>query len=58
MIKRLLREALLREANKRDEYGCVMVYFTYDKSDWKKLQDVIEEEDLYDPKDETGFGRE
>jgi 2'-5' RNA ligase len=54
----LLREALLKEENKRNKYGCVMVYFDYDKKQWDKFQNVIEEEDLYDPKEDPSFGRE
>jgi 2'-5' RNA ligase len=54
----LLREALLKEENKRNKYGCVMVYFDYDQKDWDNVQNVIEEEDLYDPKDDPSFGKE
>ena len=57
-IKKLLREALLKEENRKNKYGCVMVYFDYDQKDWDKLQDIIEEEDLYDPKEDPSFGRE
>ncbi len=59
MIRKLLRKALLKEgAHKVNKYGCVMVFFDYDKSEWKALQDIIEKEDLYDPEDEIGFGKE
>lgn len=59
MIKQLLREALLKEgAHNGNKYGCVMVFFEYDKSLWKEFQNIIDEEDLYEPKDESGFGKE
>lgn len=57
-IKKLLREALLKEENRKNEYGCVMVYFDYNQKDWDKLQNIINEEDLYDPKEDPSFGRE
>jgi 2'-5' RNA ligase len=61
-IKTKLREALLKEGAHKDKkgnsYGCVMVFLDYDKSEWKKIQDIIDDDDLYEPKDETGFGRE
>ncbi len=61
-IRTKLRAALLTEGAHKDingnKLGCVMVFLKYKKSDWDKLQDVIKEEDLYDPEDETGFGRE
>lgn len=59
MIRKLLREALLKEgAHKGNKYGCVMVYFDYDKKAWKAFQDLIDDEDLYNPKDDKGFGKE
>ena len=59
MIKRLLREALLREANKREKYGCVMVYFDFNQDNWKEFLDKIDEDDLYLPKgEEDDFGKE
>ncbi len=59
-IKKKLRNALLVEGeNKRKKYGCVMVYLDVDKDEWKKLQDVIADEDLYLPEGEAEFyGRE
>lgn len=46
-IKNRLRE-LLTEAKdtKVNKYGCVMAYLKYDKSEWQKLQDLIDDEDL------------
>ena len=46
-IKNRLRELLIEaEESKGNKFGCVMAYLKYDKSEWKKLQDMIEEDDL------------
>lgn len=59
-IKAKLREALLGEGeNKRKKFGCVMTYLKTDKKNWGKIQEAIEDEDLYLPKGEEDFyGRE
>ncbi len=49
-IKKLLREALLKENKPTNpSYGCLMVFLDYDKSEWNKLQDNIDKEDLFEP---------
>lgn len=59
MVRELLRKALLKEgAHKGNKYGCVMVFFDYDSKLWEKFQDIIDADDLYEPKDETGYGKE
>lgn len=56
-IKTKLREVLLEaEKNHKTEYGCLMVYLDIDKKDWKALQDLIDEDDLYT--EEAGYGLE
>ena len=58
-IKQRLRLALLKEgAHKANRFGCVMVFLDVDKKEWKNLQDILEDDDLYLPKDETGYGKE
>ena len=57
-IKSKVRKALLEGAHKANKFGCVMVFLDYDKSEWNKMQDIIDKEDLYEPKGETGFGKE
>lgn len=60
-IRDSLRAALLEGAHKDangNKYGCVMVFLDFDKSDWEKMQDIIDDEDLYEPKGESGFGKE
>lgn len=59
VIKGLLRKALLKEgAHKASKYGCVMVFLNYNKSQWTELVNAIDDEDLYEPEGETGYGRE
>lgn len=60
-IKKRLRELLNEGAHKNKngyQYGCVMVYFDFDKDEWSKILGIIDVDDLYEPKDETGFGKE
>lgn len=64
ITSKLLREAitnyslskLLNEADRKLKYGCLMVSLDIKKSDWKGLQGLIDDSDLYDS--EEGFGRE
>jgi 2'-5' RNA ligase len=60
-IKNELRAALLKEGKHKthkNEYGCLMVYLDVDKKDWNKLQNMIDDEDLYLPEDDPSYGRE
>lgn len=58
-IKEQLRKALLKEGkHSTNEYGCVMLYLKYDKAEWSEMQKTIKDEDLYNPKDNVGYGRE
>jgi 2'-5' RNA ligase len=61
-IKKTLRSHLLKEGAHKDssgnKLGCVMVFLSLDKSKWDEMQDIIDDEDLYEPEDETGFGKE
>jgi hypothetical protein len=60
-IKKELRAALLKEGkhkNHKNEYGCLMVYLDVAKEDWNKLQDMIDDEDLYIDKQDPSYGRE
>lgn len=60
-IKKRLREMLNEGAHKNkkgNQYGCVMVFFKFDTDEWNNMLDVIDADDLYDPKDDTGFGKE
>lgn len=54
-IKKILRKHLLNE--QRIRYGCVMVYLDVDQDWWDELQNKIDDDDIYDNK-ENEFGRE
>jgi 2'-5' RNA ligase len=60
--KKLILEALRKKPKRVYEYGCVMVYLNLDENDWNKIQDMIDEDDLYLGDKESGtdggFGRE
>lgn len=60
-IKKLVRKALLTEAEKKDhkhEYGCLMVFLDVNEQSWKELQDMIDEDDLYTEEGDRSYGRE
>lgn len=60
-IRKKLRELLFEGKHKKthkNEYGCVMVYLDVDKDKWDSMLDFIEEEDLYQPKDDPTYGKE
>lgn len=46
-VQELLREALLNEIKPKSlSYGCLMLYYKVDSSWWKKIQNLIEDEDI------------
>lgn len=58
-IKEKLRFLLLNEGKHiGNDFGCVMIGLECDKDKWKELQDIIDDKDLYEPKNETGYGKE
>jgi 2'-5' RNA ligase len=60
-IKKILREKLeAKESTKNNkyEYGCVMINLDTPAKDWKKIQDEIDEDDIYTEEDNDGYGRE
>lgn len=61
-IKQKLREALKKKPKRVYEYGCVMVGLDLDSNEWNKVQDMIDEDDLYlgdkEAGTDGGFGRE
>jgi 2'-5' RNA ligase len=58
-IKAKLRQALLEgKHNHKNEYGCVMVYLDVDKDKWDGMLDLIDKDDLYEPKDDPSYGKE
>lgn len=57
-LKDKIREALLKEQPRKYDYGCVMIYLRVKEEDWKKLQEMVDEKDIYFGEDGEGFGRE
>lgn len=58
-IKLKLRQALLEgKHSHKQTYGCVMVYLDTDKDKWKSMLDLIDKDDLYEPKDDPSYGKE
>lgn len=57
-LKQKLRELLTEGKHADSKFGCVMVFFDYDKKEWEKLTDQIDKEDLYTPDGEKGYGLE
>ena len=56
--KKLVREALLKQTERKYPYGCVMIYLDTDPKDWENLQKLIDEDDVYFGPEDVGFGRE
>ena len=58
-IKKRLRE-MLNEAdkNRKNEYGCVMVYLNFKNGAFEKIQDIINPKDLYEDPNDPSFGLE
>lgn len=59
-IKDKIREALLNEVkNNREEYGCVLFDLKVDMDKWKEIQDMIDQDDIYQGSSKVeGFGGE
>lgn len=47
-----------KHKNHKKEYGCVMVYLKVDQDKWDAMQALIDNEDLYQPKDNPSYGKE
>jgi 2'-5' RNA ligase len=60
IVKEKLRMGLLKEGkhSHKNEYGCLMIYLDVDKTHWESIQNMIDDDDLYEPKDDPSYGRE
>jgi len=59
MIRQLLRKALLEgKHTHKNEYGCVMISLEEQGNRWGEMLSIIEDEDLYNPKEDPSFGKE
>jgi 2'-5' RNA ligase len=58
-IRKKLRQALLEgKHTHKNEYGCVLVHLDVDKKTWGDMLDLIDKDDLYEPKDDPTYGKE
>jgi len=57
-IKEDLRKALLEKKGDKHDFGCVMLYFNISKGNWKNVQSLIDDEDLYEEEGDQTYGRE
>jgi 2'-5' RNA ligase len=58
VVKNLLRKFLVEIANRKTEYGCVMVGIDFKDSSFDKIQKLIDSDDLYLDPDDDSFGFE
>lgn len=56
-LKDKLRSALLKEAEDKFKYGCVMIELNVDPDWWKEIQDDISDKDLKEATEERSYGR-
>lgn len=58
-LKDKVREALLKQTERKYDYGCVMVGLNLKKEEWDVIQKTIDEKDIYfGTEDDKGYGRE
>lgn len=58
-LKKKLREAILEKTKRKYDYGCVMVNLNLDTKQWNKIQEMVDEDDIYFGENgDGGFGRE
>jgi len=57
-LKKKLREGLLKEAEDKFNYGCVMIELNVDPDWWKEIQDDISDEDLKVATEERSYGKQ
>jgi len=57
-IKNEFRKLLLEGDGDTYDYGCVMLKLDFSDKDWKKVQDLIDDEDVYTKDGDIGYGRE
>lgn len=58
-IKNLLKTKLFEsKKNRKNEYGCVMLFLDVNKKDWKNLEQLIEKDDLYIDAEDDSYGFE
>jgi|TARA_R110000851_G_scaffold47424_1_gene115052 2'-5' RNA ligase len=54
----LRRKLLLEKKGDSHSYGCVMLFFDIGKGNWKKIQSMIDDDDIYTEEGDESYGRE
>lgn len=54
----LRRKLLLEKKGDSHSYGCVMLFFDIGKGNWKNIQSLIDDEDIYTGEGDQSYGRE
>lgn len=57
-IRNSFRKALLTEEKGPHKYGCVILFLDVNQKWWDKIQNEIEDEDIYGPHEGRNYGRE
>jgi 2'-5' RNA ligase len=55
-IKQIIAEG--KHVSHKNEFGCVMLYLDVDMDKWSEMEDMISDDDLYDPSDDPSYGKE
>lgn len=54
----IFNKIITEEKNATFSYGCVMLYYDINKSDWDNIQDIIDDDDVYTEEGDRTYGRE
>jgi 2'-5' RNA ligase len=54
----LRRKLLLEKKGDSHGYGCVMLFFDIGKGNWKEIQSMIDDDDIYTEEGDQSYGRE
>lgn len=57
-IRNAVRRYLLEGKDDTHDYGCVMLYLKFKDKDWKSIQNMIADKDIYTEEGDLGYGRE
>jgi len=58
IIKENLRKILLEKKGDTHDYGCAMLLLNIPKTEWDKLQSMIDDDDIYTEEGDSSYGRE
>lgn len=58
IIRKTLRRILLEKKGDTHSYGCAMLKLEVPKTEWDKLQSMIDDDDIYTEEEDRSYGRE